>query len=259
MDNLTPHTSNQGPDPLEKTCTGPCGRTLPATAEHFHHAKTCKDGFRGKCKNCNNARKREYHTRPDVKDRHKEYCKEYHSRPDIKKQQKEYYSREDVRERQKEYMKEYQRDYGKEYRSIPENKQRMQKYRKEYNARHDIKARYREYEKEYRTRSDAKDMHRIREHNRRASKRSVGGTYTLEQITDQLKRQHHKCYYCRKRLKKLKGKHLYHIEHTFPISRVAGTNIPANSISYLVLACPTCNLSKGDKFPWEWSYGNRLI
>jgi hypothetical protein len=39
---------------------------------------------------------------------------------------------------------------------------------------------------------------------------------------------------------------------------VVGTDIPANSIDYLVLSCPTCNLSKGDKFPWEWLDGGRL-
>src|SRR6266567_4724163 len=43
------------------------------------------------------------------------------------------------------------------------------------------------------------------------------------------------------------------------LARVAGGDIPANDISYLVLACPTCNNSKHDKFPWEFSKGGRLL
>jgi CRISPR/Cas system Type II protein with McrA/HNH and RuvC-like nuclease domain len=100
---------------------------------------------------------------------------------------------------------------------------------------------------------------RVYSHNRRAIKKAIPGTYTSAQIQDQLKRQKHKCYYCHKRFQKIKDKHIYHIEHTFPLSRVAGTDIPANSIDYLVLACPHCNHSKSDKFPWEWAEGGRLL
>ncbi len=100
---------------------------------------------------------------------------------------------------------------------------------------------------------------RLSDQRRRARKLAVAGISTAAQIQDLLKRQKHKCYYCHARLKKSKGKYIYHIDHTFPISRVAGSDIPANDISYLVLACPTCNMSKGDKFPWEFFEGGRLM
>jgi len=89
----------------------------------------------------------------------------------------------------------------------------------------------------------------------RARKRSIPGTHTSQQVQEQYLRQHKKCYYCGNHIKW--GKH--HVDHTFPISRVAGTNIPANDISYLVITCQTCNLKKGNKYPWEWPEGGKLL
>jgi hypothetical protein len=36
-------------------------------------------------------------------------------------------------------------------------------------------------------------------------------------------------------------------------------DIPANDISYLVISCGPCNVSKGARFPWEWIDGGRLL
>lgn len=94
---------------------------------------------------------------------------------------------------------------------------------------------------------------------RRAKKRSIPGTYTAQQVLEKLKKQHHRCYYCTSKFKRVKNKYIYHVDHTFPISRVAGTDIPANSIDYLVLTCPRCNLSKGDRYPHEWPEGGKLL
>lgn len=103
---------------------------------------------------------------------------------------------------------------------------------------------------------------RFYRHNRIARKKSILGTHTTAQITELLKRQHYRCYYAacgHAKFNKVNGKYIYHVEHTFPISRVAGTDIPANDISYIVLACPHCNTSKGNKFPWEWVEGGHLL
>jgi len=40
-------------DQLQKICTGPCGKTLPATAEYFYRRNKSKnDGLNSRCKNC---------------------------------------------------------------------------------------------------------------------------------------------------------------------------------------------------------------
>lgn len=94
---------------------------------------------------------------------------------------------------------------------------------------------------------------------RRATKNSIAGKHTSGQILDLLKRQKYKCYYCNTKFEKHKDKYVYQVDHTFPISRVVDTDIPANDISYLVLACPRCNRSKKDKFPWEFPQGGKLL
>ncbi|MEE9574313.1 MAG: hypothetical protein V3W20_14755, partial [Candidatus Neomarinimicrobiota bacterium] len=43
-----------------KTCTGKCGRELPATLEFFYEQKGGKFGLRGKCKECYNKCQKEY-------------------------------------------------------------------------------------------------------------------------------------------------------------------------------------------------------
>jgi len=99
----------------------------------------------------------------------------------------------------------------------------------------------------------------VHAHNREVRKKAIKGSFTAQQIQDLLKRQKHRCYYCSIKFEKHKSKYIYHIDHTFPISRVVGTDIPANDISYLVLTCPPCNRSKHDKFPWEFPEGGKLL
>lgn len=99
-------------------------------------------------------------------------------------------------------------------------------------------------------------------HLRRSHQRAVSGTYTPAQIQEQLKRQKHRCYYAAcgyAKFKKRDGEYVFQVDHTFPLSRVSGTDIPANDMGYLVLACASCNAKKKDKFPWEWFEGGRLL
>lgn len=50
-----------------------------------------------------------------------------------------------------------------------------------------------------------------------------------------------RCAYCGAPLEK------YHVDHVIPLSR-GGSDLAANK----VLACPSCNTSKGDQLPGEW-------
>lgn len=99
-----------------------------------------------------------------------------------------------------------------------------------------------------------REQRRIQTHNYRAKKRLIPGTHTSQEIQEQYIRQKGKCYYCHNKLRKGRKK-VYIIEHTFPVSRPGARN----DISYLVLACSPCNLKKGNKYPWEWPEGNRLL
>ncbi|MFW5899099.1 MAG: endonuclease VII domain-containing protein [Jiangellaceae bacterium] len=52
----------------EQTCKGPCGRSLPATREHFYFNPRSKTSLRKTCIRCHNE---------DVKARHRANAKEY--------------------------------------------------------------------------------------------------------------------------------------------------------------------------------------
>lgn len=255
-------------DTPHKKCTGPCGQEYPATPEYWVRQKAGKYGLTSKCKICRRIESKDWRNKPEAK----EFNRTYQNRPEVKERQKTHKSRPEVKERRKLYRNQPERkakinaynknpevkERQKTYKSRPEVKEREKVYRKTYRSRPEVKEHGKAYRKNYYSRPEILEKQRVHNHTRSALKKSVSGTYTTAQIKDQLKRQCHKCYYCQKRLQKVKGKYIYHIEHTFPLSRVAGTDIPANSIDYLVVACPACNLSKHDKFPWEWPEGGRL-
>lgn len=217
----------------KKTCTGPCGRILPTAC--FHRNRTRKGELADQCKECAKCKKNSAKLKPpqDLVAEGNKRCtgpckKEYPATTEFFYQYKT--SRDGLGTRCKACIKDYQ--------SRPETRKRICANR----SRPEVQVKYSTYR-----------------HNRRAYKKSVKGTHTSEQLQEQLKRQKNKCYYCQKLLQKVKGKYTYHVDHTFPLSRVAGTDIPANSIDYIVLTCPACNLSKGDKYPWEWPEGGRLL
>lgn len=155
------------------------------------------------------------------------------------------------------------REKAKEYRKLPHVKAQRKAYQKSYNERPDVKERYAAYHQvynpQYLERPGVRERYQVHWSRKYISRHGIAGTYTAKQIRDLLKRQKHKCYYCLAKFEKRNGKYIYEIEHTFPLSRVVGTDIPANDISYIVLACPDCNNTKRDKFPWEWPEGGRLL
>ncbi len=91
---------------------------------------------------------------------------------------------------------------------------------------------------------------RTRTRNRFALKKAAKGTHTAQQIREQYERQKGRCYYCQQKVKWSK----HHVDHVIPLSRGG-----SNDISNLVIACPTCNLSKNDRLPHEWPKGGRLL
>lgn len=73
---------------------------------------------------------------------------------------------------------------------------------------------------------------------RRARELNAEGCFSRQDIVKKIAEQKGKCYYCACDLTK------YHVDHYVPLSK-GGTNNPDN----IVIACPYCNLAKGDKMP----------
>lgn len=82
---------------------------------------------------------------------------------------------------------------------------------------------------------------------RRALRVGAGGTYTKADFVAQVERQHHRCYWCGKRLGLRVGTD-YHADHVIPLA-LGGSNDKAN----IVAACVECNLHKGAKHPIEFA------
>lgn len=264
----------------------------PPFTKSFYTDKWKKDELKTRCKTCEDSHQRSrlsetearerrkasqkaHLAKPEVQERRKAYKKEYRSRPEVREheqaRQKAYLERPEIKEHRRANRKVYQERpeiqeklqvYGADYRHRPEIQKREQARRKVYRSDPKIQEKEQAERKEYYSRPEVKERYRFHSLHRRAIKKSISGTYTPEQIQEQLKRQKHKCYYAacgHSKFQKIKGKYIYHIEHTYPLSRVAGTDIPANDIGYLVLTCPSCNLSKNDRFPWEFPEGGRLL
>jgi len=207
----------------QKQCSK-CKNFFPATPEFFqrNHRKM-KDGLVNQCKPCRNKKNREYHSRPDVRQRGLAQMKTY-----------------------ADEHKEEKRAYDQVYIQAHYEKKRLQGQLYYQTHKEQMRANQQVYSNTPTARLNAQVSHR----NRRAREKDAQGRYTSEQIKDQYKRQKGKCYYCSHKVKL--GE--YHIEHIIPLAR-GGTN----AIDNIVLACPRCNLSKGNKYPWEWSEGGKLL
>lgn len=100
-------------------------------------------------------------------------------------------------------------------------REQQRKYQRAYLARHPEKRREKEYRKALR-------------------KGDISGI--AFDMSSWFEAQPKCCYLCGVELKD------YHVEHRMPLSR-GGKHVPWN----LALACPSCNLSKGAKVPWEYA------
>lgn len=130
---------------------------------------------------------------------------------------------------------------GKEWRK--NNREKVCAKGKRYYHKHaeKIRAKAKLTGKEIRKRYN--DKHPGNNSKTRARRAKADGFHTSADVILQLKSQKAKCWWCGK---KLKGKK-YHVDHIIPLSR-GGTNWPNN----IVISCPFCNLSKGNKLPSEW-------
>ncbi len=87
--------------------------------------------------------------------------------------------------------------------------------------------------------------------NRKARLKNACGRHAGEDILRQLSSQGGCCYWCGTILS-TKAENKYHADHLIPLAK-GGSNGPEN----IVCACPSCNLSKHAKMPWE--FAGRLL
>lgn len=135
-----------------------------------------------------------------------------------------------------------------------EHREELAAYRRAWRIKHpdEFRAYYAGHVEEYAVlnrdwRAKNPDKTAAYRHNRRARKLGNGGTHTAEDIRAQYARQHGRCAYCNEKVGDT-----YHRDHVVPLI-LGGSNGKEN----IVIACPTCNLSKGAKHPME--FAGRLL
>lgn len=224
-----------------------CGVLYPATHEFFKPSKSNKSGLNSWCRECYRKEARIYYAE------HTDQCRKSNKRcraanPNA---HREANRRWDIANRDK------RRASNRKWQDTNPDAVKA-KYKRYYLAhREEIVARQHENRSANHERFlDAQRRYRIANrdkrsayaHARRARQLASGGSDIPFDEKMQLKRQKSKCYYCQCKLD------VYHIEHIVPLSR-GGSDHPDNK----VLACPTCNFSKNNKLPHEWSKGGRLL
>lgn len=167
--------------------------------------------------------------------------------------------REQAIKRMKAYRNAHREEYvERDRRYYATHREQRHAYRKSYQEKHYEQSR--EKQKAYLKTEQGRIAHRAAWHRREARKKAIEGTLTTQQIQDKLRLQHYRCYYAAcgfAKFEKRNGKYIFHLEHTIPISRTEHN--PRHDMSYTVLACPHCNLSKNDKLPHEFFEGGRLF
>lgn len=272
-----------------KTCTK-CGAVLPATTEYFAPNKRIKCGLSSHCRECRRKDARRYgaeHREERIaygkeyyqnnKERWTKYGQQYReenrdaiyerqhrwyleNRERILRERKEYgeTNREDIARRRHETWKKNRAAYLQRKQEYYKGNREeiLSKQKEKYWANPDHRRaisrmaaqRWRtnhpeeDREKHKKWKQENKEQVRVSSHRRRAAILRASGSHTAEDVKRIYEQQGGRCYWCQKELNGI-----YHIDHRIPLSR-GGSNDASN----LVIACPTCNMRKGSKLPYEW-------
>src|SRR6266699_3203019 len=256
-------------DTPQKQCSK-CKQFFPATTAFFN--KHSRDGLQPHCKACRKEDRKIYNVA------HKEESKRYAQahEEEIRIWQKHYHEshREKILIRKRHYREEHrEHDLAKSRHYHATHREEANARRRQHREAHleEERIRSRQYQRMHRevltkrSRQRYYDRHglhlmraRVAWQKRRAHKKDLKGTLTAQQIQAKLKAQKHACYYCFAKFEQRKdGTYVYHLDHVIPISRPEFT--PRHDASYVVLACPHCNMSKNDRLPHEWPQGGRLF
>lgn len=217
------------PDSTRSKLCPKCGKTKPATSKYFARNKSRKGGLDAYCKSCTKA----YYI--ENRQRLLERANENY----IANREKRLKQAAVYRAKNKEKISAWKKVWG------IVNIERVKAKRRAYYVAN--KERQAERSRAWGNKNrEAKAAHSRK---RKAIKRNAEGHHTGADVKAQYKRQKGRCYYCG-----CKVGEDYHVDHVIPLSR-GGSNGPEN----IVIACPSCNLSKKDKLPHEWPQGGRLL
>lgn len=247
-----------------RLCTK-CNEIKPSTPEYFNRDKKGSDGLSAKCKECLKIYKKQYYLENKEKVNKKnsewhyanrEHANElsrlwHHSNKQRASQSaKNYYAenKERIKKRSNRWYhanhkqaREQQRDY------YNRNKDRYYELSVEWRLKNPQKRR------EICQRYHRKHPHiaRISAENRRARKKKLPNTFTVEQWEYCLDYFNYTCPACDSQLRDLFGNVEPHADHWIPLS-YEGDDNPGTVAANMICLCNTCNLSKGAKLPDVW-------
>lgn len=240
----------------QKTCSK-CDRTLPVS--DFSSNKTRRDGLQDRCKACNRAyaEANKERIRARKRARYAENADEQRARSLAYRaanlDRVRAYDRERTSKRREWKMaydraryaanKEQDNERSRLYRLANHDRLRTAAHTKYAMNPEAVKRRVRAWIVAHPVEARAQSQRR------RGRERSAEGTHTAADLQAQYERQRSRCYWCGQTIDSE-----YHVDHIVPLSK-GGSNWPEN----LVIACPQCNQSKGDKLPHEWPKSGRLL
>ncbi len=260
--------------PKKVCCT--CGKEYPATTQYFYRQIHGKHGLMGTCKACKKADR----NNPEKKSKQSQYLKEWGKKnrlkrneqarerrkrnPKISEYQREWrqknrsktreYSRKsrikhlDIRrQKDREFAKRHSAErviYNKQWRKKNPEKQSVIEKRYYWNNREERLAK----NKEWRDTPRGKAVKHALEFKRRALKKHNGGMYTAVDIETHFRTQKGRCWWCGCEL----DPSSHHVDHRIALSRGG-----ANSANNICISCPKCNLTKNNKYPWD--FNGRLL
>ena len=231
-----------------------CGEEFPLTSDYFKKRKDSKDGFRGECNSCKAESRKQYFlkNKESIAVKSKEYRKQ--NRTVINEQIRVWHSKNKVTQAEKRKLY-----YQENRETLDENNKLWRKENKLARSEHCKKyyesnkaticekgrARYQnngpeyaEYKKEYR--QGHLELCCMYSQRRRARRRLLPATLTVEQWEQIKKDFDGKCAYCGEELP-------LEQEHFLPLTKGG-----EYTVDNIIPACRSCNCSKGVKLPNDW-------
>jgi hypothetical protein len=229
----------------------------------FSISRQSKDGYQNKCKDCQskyNASKIELNRIKEFKPLEKKYCYKckttktidnfhkdktkddgYNNLCKCCKKEKYLNNHQEEKEKRKIYNEKYKKDGRLQDWKIENRKTILEKQRNHYYKNRD---KILELKRIYTKTDTAKISCKNKAHKRRAKiQEGTATTKELKCLVDITTN----CYWCNCKLDKAINNG-FHIDHYLPLSK-NGTH----TLDNIVISCPTCNMKKGSKDPFEFA------